>query len=552
MRLGPLVAIALVAFGVGLVIGAGPHRAQRQAAQRFATAWARGDLATMYALVSDSSRSTYSFARFASIYRRDAEIASLRRIVAGRAGRPRSSRVLVPMTLVTRAFGALPATLRLRMAGDKVDWAREDAFPLLHAGEALRRTTTAPPRAALLARNGAALAEGPNRASTLGPVATEVVGELGPAPPDQRAALRAAGFPAKTPVGLTGLERVFDSELAGTPGGTLLAGHRRLARSAPRQAAAIRTSIDPGVEQSAITALAGRYGGAIAMNPRTGEILALAGVAYSALQPPGSTFKVVTATAALEAGKVKMTDTFPVQTGAVLEGRTLQNANGESCGGTFIQAFANSCNSVFAPLGAKVGGAKLVATAERFGFNRDPGIAGAATSTIPSAETIGDDLAVGSSAIGQGRVQASTLEMATIAATIAEKGRRPRPTLILDPKPHFDRVTSASVARKVRQLMLAVVAFGTGTSAQIPGVKVAGKTGTAELKDTTQPANQDPNAQNQPPPPPDPKNTDAWFVAFAPAGKPRVAVAVLLTQAGAGGAAAAPVAHDILVAALKR
>jgi peptidoglycan glycosyltransferase len=247
-----------------------------------------------------------------------------------------------------------------------------------------------------------------------------------------------------------------------------------------------------------------------------------------------------------------MTDTFPVQTGAILEGRTLQNANGESCGGTFIQAFANSCNSVFAPLGAKVGGAKLVATAERFGFNRDPGIAGAATSTIPSAETIGDDLAVGSSAIGQGRVQASTLEMATVAATIADKGRRPRPTLLLDPKPRFDRVTRSSVAGKVRQLMLAVVAFGTGRAAQIPGVKVAGKTGTAELKDTTQPASQDPSAQNQPQQPPDPKNTDAWFVAFAPAGKPRVSVAVLLTQAGAGGAAAAPVAHDILVAALKR
>jgi cell division protein FtsI/penicillin-binding protein 2 len=544
-----LLVLGAAAFAVGVFVGAGPHRAQRTAAQRFATSWAHGDLATMYELVSDDAKERLSFARFSRVYRSDAQTASLAQVVAGRAAKPRHGVVAVPVALVTRAFGSLPAVLHMK--GDHVSWRAEDAFPLLHAGEKLRRTTSAPPRATLLARDGATLAEGPNRASSLGPIATQVVGELGPAPPDQRAALRAAGFPTKTPVGLTGLERVFQDQLAGTPGGSLLAGSRRLAHTSPRQGAAVRTSIDPGLEQAAITALAGRYGGAVAMNPRTGEILALAGVAYSALQPPGSTFKIITATAALEAGAVKMSDTFPVQTGAVLEGRTIENANGESCGGTFIQSFANSCNSVFAPLGAKVGGAKLVAVAERFGFNRDPGIAGAATSTIPSAETIGDSLAVGSSAIGQGRVQASTLEMATIAATIAERGRRPRPSLELHPRPHFARVTSASVARKLRRLMLAVVAFGTGTAAQIPGVKVAGKTGTAELKDTTKPADQGPDAES-PPPPPDPKNTDAWFVAFAPAGKPRVAVGVLLTQAGAGGAAAAPVAHDILVAALKR
>jgi cell division protein FtsI/penicillin-binding protein 2 len=313
----------------------------------------------------------------------------------------------------------------------------------------------------------------------------------------------------------------------------------------------VRTTIDPAVQRAAVTALAGRYGGIAAVRPDTGEILALAGIASSAPQPPGSTFKIVTLAGVLEDHVAKRTAVYPVQTSTEIEGVEIQNANGESCGGSLESAFAHSCNSVFAPLGAKVGGAKLVATAERFGFNRDPGIAGAATSTIPSAETIGDSLAVGSSAIGQGRVQASTLEMATIAATIAERGRRPRPSLELHPRPHFARVTSASVARKVRRLMLAVVAFGTGTAAQIPGVKVAGKTGTAELKDTTKPADQGPEAQNQPPPS-DPKNTDAWFVAFAPAGKPRVAVGVLLTQAGAGGAAAAPVAHDILVAALKR
>ena len=557
MRLTPLLVLGLVAFGVGVVVGAGPHRAQRRVAQRFASAWGRGDLSAMYELLSSTARQDVSFARFARYYRSDAQIATLSRVIPRRAGQPRSNVVSVPVELVTRAFGTLPAILRLRMDGDHVAWRGDDAFPLLRSGEKLQRTTTAPPRAALLARNGAVLAEGPGRTSSLGIVAGEIVGQLGPAPPDQQGALRAAGFPASTAVGLTGLERVFQKELAGTPGGDLLAVRRgqtrRLAHTAPVEAAAVRTSIDPTVEQAAITALAGRYGGAVAMNPRTGEILALAGVAYSALQPPGSTFKIITATAALEAGDVKLTDSFPVATGATIEGRTIQNANGESCGGTFIQAFANSCNSVFAPLGAKVGAAKLVSTADRFGFNQDFGIPGASMPTIPDAETIGDALAVGSSAIGQGRVQASALQMTTVAATIAEHGRRPHPTLVLHPSPRFTRVTSASVARKVRELMLAVVAFGTGQAAQIAGVKVAGKTGTAELKDTTQPTGTDQTSQNpQPPPKPDPKNTDAWFVGFAPALHPRVAVGVLLTQAGAGGAAAAPVAHDILVAALQR
>ena len=108
---------------------------------------------------------------------------------------------------------------------------------------------------------------------------------------------------------------------------------------------------------TAITAVAGRYAGIATMDPRTGELLALAGVAFSALQPPGSTMKIITATGALEAGIVKLSDTFPVLTGAPVDGVTVSNANGESCGGTFVQAFADSCNSVFAPLGAKLGAA---------------------------------------------------------------------------------------------------------------------------------------------------------------------------------------------------
>ena len=114
----------------------------------------------------------------------------------------------------------------------------------------------------------------------------------------------------------------------------------------------------------------------------------------------------------------------------MLDGVQLHNAGGESCGGTLTEAFAQSCNSVFAPLGAKLGGARLVAMAERFGFNHAPGIPGAAESTIPPASQIQGELDTGSTAIGQGQVLASPLQMALVAATVADGGRRPQPTFV--------------------------------------------------------------------------------------------------------------------------
>ena len=115
--------------------------------------------------------------------------------------------------------------------------------------------------------------------------------------------------------------------------------------------------------------------------------------------------KIITATGALQAGITTLSTTYPIQTSATIDGYTLQNAGGEACGGTLLNAFAVSCNSVFAPLGVKLGAARLVRIAERFGFDQPPSIPGAAESLIPSASSIGDDLAVGSSAIGQGLVQ---------------------------------------------------------------------------------------------------------------------------------------------------
>ena len=108
------------------------------------------------------------------------------------------------------------------------------------------------------------------------------------------------------------------------------------------------------------------------LDATNGAVKALAGIAFSSPQPPGSVFKIITTTAALEAGAVSLDDEFEVVTEAVVEGRAISNAGDAPCGGSFTQSFADSCNSVFAPLGAEVGGEKLLATAEDFGFNSPP------------------------------------------------------------------------------------------------------------------------------------------------------------------------------------
>ncbi len=217
---------------------------------------------------------------------------------------------------------------------------------------------------------------------------------------------------------------------------------------------------------------------------------------------------------------------------------------------------------MFAPLGVKLGAPRLVAMAERFGFNHDPGIAGAAESTLPAAGEIQGELDVGSTAIGQGQVQASALQMAIVAATIADGGRRPSPTFAIEHPPPGPSVTSASVARTVRRLMIGVVKDGTGTSAAISGVTVAGKTGTAELKSECSTSGESGESGEESSSEEsgstgcvgadsEASNTDAWFAAFAPALRPRIVVGVLLVKDGAGGDTAAPVAREVLEAGLQ-
>jgi penicillin-binding protein A len=383
-----------------------------------------------------------------------------------------------------------------------------------------------------------------DRTSPLEAIAGSIAGTLEPQETaEERRALYARGFPADYPVGQNGLEEAFENRLAGRPGGTLLARTRVIARARPRPADPVRTTIDSRLQEAAVTALAGRFGGVAALDPHNGEIRALAGIAFSAPQPPGSTFKIVTTAAALEAHAVKPATEFPISTAATIDGVELQNANGEYCGGTFRNSFAHSCNSVFAPLGVKVGAAGLVDAAERFGWNGAPTVPGEVPSTLPPAADIKTPLEVGSTAIGQYRTLATPLQMASVAQTIASHGVRHLPTLALGDSTLSVRVVRRKIARTIQSLMIDVVAYGTGTAAALPGVKVAGKTGTAELEDTRDPETGETK-------PSDPLNTDAWFTAYAPVGNPKIVVAVMLVRAGAGGATAAPAARIVLDAAL--
>ncbi|HWC85500.1 MAG TPA: penicillin-binding transpeptidase domain-containing protein [Solirubrobacteraceae bacterium] len=544
-------AIAAGAFTAGIVLATGPARAERQLVTSYVAAWRQGDYATMYGLLDARSRARMSPARLRAAYSAAATTATLVSLRPGRVSGPHGNVVAVPVRLETRIFGTLSEILDVPFSGSgsgaRVSFNSSLLFPGVRPGERLSRHVSLAPRASLYARDGTVLAQGPSLSTPVPEAAVQVVGTLGPIPAVLRSSYAAQGYPTNAQIGKDGLELVFQRQLAGTPGGTLLAGGRVLAFSQPQPGTPITTTIDPVLEDAEIAAIANRYAGMVAMNPENGQLLAVAGIAYSAPQPPGSTMKIITATGALAAKIVKLSTTFPIATSTTLEGYTLQNAGGEACGGTLLNAFAVSCNSVFAPLGAKLGGARLVSMAQKFGFNSPPDFPGEQPSTIPPASTIGDSLAVGSSAIGQGMVLATPLEMAITGATIAMRGKRPVPTFLLGHRPKFIRVTSRHVAALVQKMMIAVVQFGTGTAAQVPGVTVAGKTGTAELANTvTQ------STSSGAPPAENPQNTDAWFVGYAPVGKPRIVVAALFPAQGAGGATAAPAVQQVLAAALGR
>jgi penicillin-binding protein A len=271
--------------------------------------------------------------------------------------------------------------------------------------------------------------------------------------------------------------------------------------------------------------------------------------------PPGSTFKLVTAAAALENGVVRNLDD-KVKAGTTLRfpgyGYTLPNENGSNCGGdriTFEQALNVSCNVAFGGLALKIGQDKLAAQAAKFGFGTDP-LDGLAAN--PSRFRLGEDKLeppqLGQSGIGQYEVAATPLQMAMVGAGIANGGdvmkpyvvktvRSPNLRVLEQGEPQrYSQAMSGSNASKLRDMMVSTVTRGTATSAAIPGVEVGAKTGTAQ------------STPDRPP--------YAWFVSFAPAKDPNVAVAVLVESSDtarseiAGGRLAGPIARSVMESVL--
>ncbi len=271
--------------------------------------------------------------------------------------------------------------------------------------------------------------------------------------------------------------------------------------------------------------------------------------------PPGSTFKLVTAAAALENGVVDKIDD-KIKAGSTLSfpgiEYTLPNENGGNCGGekiTFEQALNVSCNVSFGALAGKIGQDKLAEQAAKFGFGSDAldGIA-LSPSRFTSSGTDLEAPQLAQSGIGQFEVATTPLQMAMVAGGIANDGdvmkpyliktvRSPNLSVIEQAKPdRFGRAMSAANAGKLQQMMVSTVERGTATSAQIGGVDVGAKTGTAQ------------SAPDRPP--------YAWFVAFAPADDPKVAVAVIVESTStardeiAGGRLAGPIARSVMEAVL--
>jgi peptidoglycan glycosyltransferase len=483
--------------------------ARHDSAQRFAAAWAKRDSAAMWRELTPQAQRKTPQRRFVAAYANADRAAGVKAVKVGRIGKEHDGKIAVPIVVRTDIFGRLRGTIELPVSGKGdaagVDWDYAMRLPGLRSNEAVvRRAGPEPRRATITAADGSAL--------DATPIGAGIAGRSGEHP--------------------TGLEREYDARLGGHPAAKLMFGSRVIARTKAVHGRPVHTTLRPGLMATANDALGGKLGGVAVLRPRDGAVLALAGLAVSAPQPPGSTFKIITTSAALTYHKATPSSSYPVQTAATLSGVQLRNASGEACGGTLTQAFIESCNSVFAPLGAKVGARRLVATAKAFGFNEKPRIPAALPNTI--APDLKDDLAVGAAAIGQDRDLATPLGMASVGATIALGGRRAQPRITTLQKLVRRRAVSRRVADQVTEMMIGVVRTGTGTAAALPGVTVAGKTGTAELR---------PNSS-------DPKDADAWFVAFAPAERPRVAVGVMMVGAGFGGTAAAPVARRVLQAAL--
>ena len=558
----PLGLVALIAFIFGAMSGANGNP-EKDAAQRFSEAWAQQDFEAMHAELSDISATETSVEELEAAYAEAQVTATLEAIDVAlpEDSVTEDGRTVVPVPVIvdTIAFGRIGGDLRLPYTegeGGGIDWDPSLVFPGLEEGEELRSNVRVADRAPILARDGTPLAEGDSlsRSSPLGSSAIDVVGVVGEAPEELEDELAAQGYPPGTPVGISGLELAFNSHLAGKPGGTLVAYDpetraepRVLGKSKPKPGKPVKTWIDPDASGG---------GGDQPRRPdrrrcrarcQEGACPCPGGHGVQRPAPPGSTFKIITTTAALQENLVSLDDQFDYLSSINAGGRVLENANGEICGGSFPETFAHSCNTVFAPLGVEVGEDRLVAAAEAFGFNEPPplyndealDLVDPPNPDIP--EDPGDDVDLAVSAIGQGEVLATPLIMASVAQTVANDGVRMPTSIVRNPELQPDaepvRVMSKKLANTITDLMVDVVTYGTGTAGAIAEGQVAGKTGTAELG--PQPGN------------PDVQILDAWFTAFAPSDNPQIAAAMMLNDAGAsGGEVAAPAIAAVLSAGL--
>jgi peptidoglycan glycosyltransferase len=350
-------------------------------------------------------------------------------------------------------------------------------------------------------------------------------------------------------------------------------------------------TVRPRIQRIAMQQLGGKCGAAVVMNPKTGKVYAIASRpsynpnlvenhfnliraigggcspaaplldrATSGLFTPGSTFKVVTATAALDSNKFTPDSTFTDPGYCTEYGQKVSNAASpdgpvEAFGTvTLAQGLQHSINSVFCNVGKAIGAGLILDDARKFGFYKDPPLEIPDDEKSPSGlynrgklywpSNPATQVDPGRLAFGQERLSVTPLQMAMVASTVANGGELMAPSVmkkVVDSGGHtvvtigpkkIRRVMSSRTASEIRDMMVSAVASGTGTSAQIPGVEVAGKTGTAET-----------GVQGV--------NT-TWFICFAPANDPQVAVAVALErQHGFGGSTAAPIAKVLLEAVLQ-
>ena len=373
--------------------------------------------------------------------------------------------------------------------------------------------------------------------------------------------------------GVSGLEERYNSELSGGESGNSLSRLKHdLLRDAPPGNDLVLT-IDARVQQAAARALGARPGAVVALDPRTGAVLAIVSApgfdaaaldeegaallkdpasplinrAIQGQYAPGSVFKTVTAAAALETGEYKPESRFRCPSGLAVQGFVI------ACAGVpqgvrdydFAHAYAWSVNVNFAEIGLKLAAERLISQARRFGFEeRIPFDLPVAVSRLLQSGTSFNDVLLATTAFGQGELSATPLQMALVAAVVAGDGAVMQPYLVQEVRDpaggvirqqqpqRWRQVIRPETAATLRAFMVTAVREGFGGAAALPGVQIGGKTGTAEA------------APGEPP--------HSWFTGIAPAEQPRVVVAVVVENAGQGSAVAAPIAAAVMQAALAR